>query len=128
MRVRPFFWIFLTTICAGVLIFAATITLYKAVPMQAHIDQVTHIHANSTSIYLHLTDPDGLPIDEAKVIPRASMPDMSMGPQQAGVRSLGQGIYLAWMNFSMAGSWKIDITARADGFATIQQSLMIQIA
>ena len=127
MRVRPFFWLFLTAICASVLIFAATISVYKAVPMLAHIDQVSTVSAHSTVVRLHLTDSEGMPIDEASIISHTSMAAMPMGPQQAGVRSLGQGIYLAWVDFSMTGTWKIDIIARANGFASTQQSIQLTV-
>ncbi len=127
MRVRPFFWIFLATVCAGVLIFAATISVYKSIPMQAHIDQVSTVAANSTIVRLHLTDPEGMPIDQANIIPQASMLDMHMASQRTSVQSLGQGIYLAQISFSMAGAWKIDITARADGFDPIQQSILVDV-
>ena len=60
-------------------------------------------------------------------MPHASMPAMPMQPQHVGVRSLGQGVYLAWVDFSMAGDWKIDITARANGFAPAQQSIQLTV-
>lgn len=127
MRVRPFFWIFLATVCTGVLIFAATISAYRSVPMRAHIDQISTVATDATFVRLRLTDPEGLPIDQASIIPSAYMLEMNMGPQQASVRSLGQGVYLAQIQFSMAGAWKVDIVARADGFETMQQSIQINI-
>lgn len=127
MRVRPFFWIFLATVCAGVLLFAAGISAYKTVPLQARIDQVSRTAADAALVRLHLTDPEGTPVDQARVTPHATMPAMDMAPQQTSVQSLGQGVYLARITFSMAGAWKIDIIAHADGFSTMHQSILMQV-
>lgn len=127
MRVRPFFWLLLTTVCIGVLVFAGAISIHKLVPMQAHIDQVSTASVGATSVRLHLTDSEGLPIDQARVTPHASMPAMQMPPQQINVQPLGQGVYLARISFSMAGSWKIDIIAHADGFDAVHQSIEIMV-
>jgi nitrogen fixation protein FixH len=127
MRVRPFFWIFLATVCAGVLIFAAAISIYRLVPMVAHIEQVSTVATNHMIVRLSLTDPEGMPIDQAQVIPRTSMPAMRMGPQQIAIQPLGHGIYLTQISFSMLGAWKIDIIARADGFAPAHRSILVNI-
>src|SRR5579883_2317883 len=77
MRVRPFFWILLTVVCIGILAFAATVTVHNAVPMQARIDQVAEVAHASTLVRLHLTDPEGMPIDQASVIPPVSRTSIS---------------------------------------------------
>ena len=127
MRVRPFFWALLATACAGVLIFAAAISVYNALPMHAHIDQISSITPTSTFVRLRLADSEGMPIDQASITPLASMLAMPMGPQRISVQSLGQGVYLARFSFSMTGLWKIDIIAHADGFAPIRQSLQLTV-
>jgi nitrogen fixation protein FixH len=127
MRVRPFFWLLLTTVCIGVLVFAGAISIHKLVPMQAHIDQVSTVAADATAVRLRLTDSEGMPIDQAIITPHASMPAMQMAPQRIKVQSLGQGVYLTRITFSMAGAWKIDIIAHADGFDAVQQSLLITV-
>lgn len=127
MRVRPFFWLLLTTVCIGVIIFAEAISLRKVVPMQAHIDQVSTVATSATVVRLHLTDSEGQPIDQASVTPRASMPAMQMAPQKINVQALGQGVYVTRISFSMAGAWKIDITAHADGFDAVHQSLLVTV-
>lgn len=127
MRIRPFFWIMLVTVCASVLIFAANISVYKSVPLLAHIEQISTSTASSAQVRLRLTDSEGMPVDQARVTPRASMPDMAMAPPLISVQPLGQGIYLASLSLSMAGSWKIDITAHADGFTTLDQSIIVNI-
>jgi hypothetical protein len=48
-----------------------------------------------------------------------------MGPQRIKIKALGQGTYLTLIHFSMAGLWKIEITAHADGFNTVQQALQL---
>lgn len=125
MRVRPFFWALLASACAGVLIFAASISLNRTLPMHEQIDQVSPVTADATTVRLSLTDSEGIPIDRADITPRAFMPAMLMGPQRISVQALGQGVYLAWINFSMTGLWKIDIIARANGFAPVQQSIQL---
>ena len=127
MRIRPFFWIFLATVCTGVLVFAAAISAYKALPMRAHIEQVSTTSAESTLVRLSLTDLEGVPIDQALITPRVSMLTMQMGPQQIKVEPLGEGLYLAQIHFSMAGAWKIDIAAYADGFDAVQQSIQLMV-
>lgn len=127
MRVRPFFWGILAAACIGVLVFAAHISVHKAVPLQAHVEQVTTLLANSAQVRLRLTDSEGLPVDQASVTPQAHMLDMQMAPPLTRVQPLGQGMYLASLNFSMAGYWKIDIIARADGFDPMQQSITVNV-
>jgi nitrogen fixation protein FixH len=127
MRVRPFFWIFLTFTCACVLVFAATISVYRTFPMHARIDQVSTVSGNSTSVRLVLTDSEGEPIDQARITPDVYMLAMPMGPQQVMIKALGQGAYLALIHFSMIGSWEIDITAHADGFDATRQSIQLVV-
>lgn len=125
MRVRPFFWVLLTIVCVGILAFAATVSVHNAVPMQARIDQVAEVAHASTFVRLYLSDPEGMPIDQASVVPQVSMPAMPMGPQRTSVQALGQGIYLARISFSMSGLWNIDIIVHADGFAPAHRSLQL---
>lgn len=127
MRIRPFFWIMLVMVCASVLIFAAHISAYKSVPLLAHIEQISTSTASSAQVRLRLTDSEGMPVDQASITPHASMLDMAMAPPLTSVRPLGQGLYLASLSLSMAGSWKIDITAHADGFAPLNQSIIVNI-
>lgn len=127
MRVRPVFWIMLLTVCASILIFAANTSVYKSVPLQARIEQISASTASIAQVRLRLTDSEGMPVDQANVTPRAYMPNMTMAPPLTRVQPLGQGLYLASIAFSMAGAWKIDIIARADGFDTMKQSIMLDV-
>lgn len=126
MRVRPFFWLFLASVCIGILIFSASISVID-IPMQAHIDQVSTASAHLTSVLLTLTDPEGEPIGQAQITSQAYMMAMSMGPQQVSVESRGQGLYLARIYLSMGGFWHINITVHADGFHTAQESLQLTV-
>ncbi|MGH2508243.1 MAG: hypothetical protein ACRDHZ_12690, partial [Ktedonobacteraceae bacterium] len=101
MRIRPFFWIILVSICVSVLIFAATISIQRSVPMQVHIDQISITAAQTTVVRLHLSDSEGLPIDQARIIPHVSMLTMLMSTPHIRVHALGQGIYLAQISFPM---------------------------
>lgn len=127
MRVRPFFWVFLATVCASVVLFAALISISKPTPMRAHIDQISTTTTQATSLRLLLTDSEGIPIDQAAVSPHAYMLTMHMEPQQVSVKPLGKGVYLAQIRFSMPGTWNIDIAARADGFNAVQQSIQLDV-
>jgi nitrogen fixation protein FixH len=127
MRVRPVFWMILAAACASVLIFAADISVYKSVPLQAHIEQISTSTASMAQVYLRLTDSEGMPVDQASVTPHAYMPTMQMAPPLTRVQSLGQGNYLASISFSMTGAWKIDIIAHADGFDTMKQSITVTV-
>lgn len=127
MRVRPFFWFLLALSCIGVLIFAATAREHAPANMQVHIDQQPPISSEFTTLELHLTDPQGLPIEQAHVTPSAWMTNMAMMTNQISVRSLGQGNYAAQLYLYMAGPWEIRIVAEADGFDSIQQTLLLQV-
>ena len=125
MRIRPFFWIFLSSVCVSLLLFAATISANKTVPMHAHIQKVSNSTVHETLVFLQLADPEGMPIDEARIVSHASMQTMYMEPQRITIKPLGQGLYLTQISFSMPGSWKIEIMATASGFDAAEQSLQL---
>jgi len=127
MRVRPFFWLVLAASCIGVLIFAATIRSHVPAIMQVRIDQQHPVSVGFTTLELHLTDPDGLPIDQAQVFSSADMLNMHMLAPQSSIREVGQGNYVAQIQLYMMGPWKITIGAHADGFDALQQTLLVQV-
>lgn len=127
MRVRPFFWGLLILSCISVLIFAATIRTHAPSIMQVRVDQQLPVASQITTLELHLTDTQGLPIEQAQVVPRAWMINMDMVTDQIQVKSLGKGIYVAQFQLYMAGPWKISIEAHADGFETQQRTLLVQV-
>ncbi|HZS79203.1 MAG TPA: FixH family protein [Ktedonobacteraceae bacterium] len=127
MRVRPIFWGLLVLTCASVLLFAANIHLSVPATMQVRIDQ-SFLQANApTTVELHLTDPQGLPIEQAKVIPDAWMTNMQMTTGHISVKEMGQGNYVVSMQLDMAGPWEISIIARASGFNDLQETLYVHV-
>lgn len=127
MRVRPFFWCLLAGVCVGVLIFAATIRTRAPVMMQMHLDQAHPKALEITTLELHLTDQEGMPIEHAQVVPSAWMTNMDMGTNRVSVMMLGQGNYQAQLQLSMAGPWEIRVEAQAPGFDPSQQVLFVQV-
>ena len=127
MRVRPFFWFLLAFSCIGVLIFAAAIRTHAPAMMQVRIDQQPPVSVGFTTLELHLSDPQGLPIEQAQVFPHARMTNMAMEAEPSSVRALGQGNYVAQLRLYMAGPWEIIIEAHAEGFDPLEQSLLVQV-
>ena len=95
--------------------------------MQVQLDQQHPVASSFTTVKLHLTDSQGLPIEQAQVLPNARMTNMSMVTNQIHVESLGQGTYLAQLQLDMAGPWEISIEAHADGFEPIAKNLYVQV-
>lgn len=126
MRVRPCFWLLLLVSCVGVLVFAATVREDIAAVMQVHIEQ-RPVAGGFTTLDLHLSDPQGLPIDGASIFSQAQMTNMHMGTNSSGVKYMGQGNYIVQLQFSMTGPWLITLQAHADGFYTLRQTLFVQV-
>ncbi len=127
MRVRPFFWCLLAFACSTALVIALVVSITRLIPMQVSVMRITSAGPNATLVHLRLTDSEGMPINEAQIVSNADMPNMPMGPQSIKTQLLGQGIYLMSIHFSMAGSWKIDMAAHADGFETKQRSIVLLV-
>ena len=127
MRVRPVFWLLLVFSCSSVLVFAARFHTPVPAIMQVHLWQQPPVAQTLTTLDVHLADPQGLPIEEAQVVPSARMTNMEMEPTPMSVSSLGQGNYQVQLRFSMAGPWEIHIVAYADGFDSLQLTLFVQV-
>ena len=127
MRVRPFFWFILAFSCISVLIFAALLHTQTPALMRVHLDQQHPTESGLTTMELYLTDSQGLPIEEAQVLPNARMTNMNMVTNQFHVQPLGNGTYLAQFQLDMAGPWEISIEAHADGFEPISKNLFVQV-
>jgi hypothetical protein len=127
MSVRPFFWFLLALSCIGVLIFAAFLHTQAPAVMRVQLDQQRPVASGFTTLELHLTDSQGIPIEQAQVLPNARMTNMDMVTNQIHVESLGHGTYLAQLQLYMAGPWEISIEAHADGFASTAQTLIVQV-
>lgn len=129
MRVRPIFWCLLALACASVLIFAST--FHRPVPavMQIHLTHTLPTPSGfEARIELHLSDAQGLPIDQAQITPDAHMTTMEMSAEHIQVITQGDGSYDVLVPLSMAGPWAIHIAASAAGFDTQQQNLLVQVA
>ena len=126
MRVRPFFWFLLMLSCASVLIFAATIRTYAPALLQVHIQQQPRADG-FTTLELHLTDPDGLPIEQAQIVSKARMTNMNMVTHERHMQEIGQGNYIVQLHLYMAGPWEITMMAEAAGFAPSHQTLLVQV-
>lgn len=126
MRVRPFFWCLLVVTCMGVLFVAANVRVHTPATLQIRIDYAP-VASGITALELHLTDSQGLPIDQAQVIPSAWMTNMIMGAKQIRVRNVGQGNYIAQFQLYMVGPWRVSISAQADGFEPLTQTLLLQV-
>jgi nitrogen fixation protein FixH len=127
MRVRPLFWCILALSCISVLILAATVRTHASAIMQVRLEQPIPGSVGFTTLKLHLADTQGLPIDQAQVIPRAWMTNMDMETHQVTVKALGGGNYQAQLRLYMVGPWKIDLVAHADDFDPLEQTLLVQV-
>jgi nitrogen fixation protein FixH len=127
MRTRPVFWYILALACFGVLVFAATVRIYTPAVMQVRLDSTAPHAASFTTIELHLSDSEGLPIEQAQVMPSAHMTNMEMSTNTILVQPRGPGTYIVQLKLYMAGPWEIDISAHADGFVDSRQTLLVQV-
>ena len=126
MCVRPFVWFILIMSCVGVLLFA--VILPTDVPATMQIRLAEHPTAEElTTLTFHLTDPQGLPIDQASVVSSATMTNMDMMAPQSHVTTVGQGTYLAQFRLYMAGPWAITVTVHATGFTLLHQTVFVQV-
>src|SRR5689334_18666681 len=105
MRVRPIFWCLFMTACMSVLLLAALYRPHAPAILQVHVDQHTLVSAGLTSLELHLTDPQGLPIEQAMVVSNAHMTNMHMNANTHFVNALGGGKYAIKLHLDMAGPW-----------------------
>lgn len=127
MRVRPFFWLLLLVTSIGVITLAVNyqphLPAYIEVEMQSE-----HVQANTTSdLLLHITDTQGLPINQAKIVSEARMTNMDMSSPDCHVIPLGNGRYQVNMELTMAGPWSITIQTRANGFASQEHTLVVNV-
>ncbi|HEY6539988.1 MAG TPA: FixH family protein [Ktedonobacteraceae bacterium] len=127
MRIRPVFWFMLAFVCCALLLFASTIKEHVPALMQVHVDRAVPVAVGYTTVELHLSDPQNIPIEQAQVIPTARMTNMNMTALSYSVKTLGKGNYTVQFALAMGGPWEINIVAQADGFNALRQSLLIQV-
>ena len=126
MRIRPFFWFLVAFSCASALIFAASWQTSFPALLQVHISQQPRA-VGVTTLELHLTDPEGLPIEQAQIVSDARMTNMDMITHEKGMYEVGQGNYIVQLHLYMAGPWEITVLADASGFARCRQTLLVQV-
>ncbi|GHO84792.1 FixH family protein [Dictyobacter formicarum] len=127
MRIRPFFWLILGIACVCVTILAFLYQPYVPVSLQVQMEQKQFMASGPSTLKLQLTDPDGLPIDEALVIPSARMTNMDMTALHNRVVPRGHGVYEVNLDLYMAGPWSITIQTQARGFKPQQQTLQVNV-
>lgn len=127
MRIRPFFWLLFACICACVLIFAASIQVLTPAQIEVHLAQHIPTAHSITTLEIHLTDADGLPIEKARIIPGAHMTNMPMSSRESQIHMLGDGKYVVQFHLYMAGPWEITIHTDATGYMTPVQSVRIEV-
>lgn len=127
MSVRPFFWLLLLISCTGVLMFAILYQPHAPTFLQVHVVQEQFVANSPASLELNLTDPQGLPIEQAQVIPSARMTNMNMTATESHVIELGNGKYRVNISLYMAGPWEITISTRATGFEAQKRTLLVQV-
>src|SRR5260370_16852274 len=93
--------------------------------MQVHIDQSPPVASKLTTLELHLTDPQGVPIEQAQVIPSAWMTNMDMETKQMRVVPLGRGNYATELQLSMAGPGGVCLLAPGRGFYYIETNPLL---
>jgi nitrogen fixation protein FixH len=125
MRIRFFFWLVLVFTCVSVLTFA--ILFQRDIPalIQLSLDHPSPKVRQVVTLSLHLTDAGGIPINNASVISYTNMTTMDMQDKEHQLKSVGQGKYIAHLQFPMAGSWLIVTTVHAKGIVPVQRKLFL---
>lgn len=127
IRVRPIFWLLFALSCACVLLFAALVPSHAPALLQVHLDQPQPTASGITTVTLNLTDSQGLPIEQAHIVPDANMTNMQMGATESHVKEIGQGKYMVEFKLDMAGPWAITILTHASGFEAQSRTLQIEV-
>src|SRR6266705_454769 len=126
MRVRFFFWLLFVLTCVSVLTFAFLFQRDVTALIQLSLDHPSPKAQQVVTLSLHLTDTEGVPIDSASIMSRTNMTTMDMGENKYQLKSVGQGKYIARLQFSMPGSWFVTVNVRASGIIPAQQHLLLE--
>jgi hypothetical protein len=127
MHARPFFWFLFTLTCMSLLLFAALHHPHVPGVLEVHVGQQHLTTRSFATLELHVTDPQGFPIEEATISSYAQMTNMSMPPTETHIMSLGKGKYIVQLRLNMAGPWTITVNAQARGFVTLSRTLSVQV-
>jgi uncharacterized protein (DUF58 family) len=126
MRIRFFFWFFSIFSCLGVLTFAFLFQKDLPALIEISLNHPFPKVQQVVTLTLHLTNPEGFPIDNASVISDANMTTMNTRKNKHQLQSLGQGNYTTNFQFSMAGPWLIPVTIHSSGIVPAQQKLFVE--
>ena len=127
MRVRPVFWGLFALVCLGVLTWAALAPLQAPARLSIHLIEPPTPEV-STPVLVVVTDAEGMMIDDSQIVSQAWMTNMAMAESPISTISEGQGTYLVQIPLSMVGPWMIAISMRANGFAPLHQTLVVQVS
>ena len=127
MRIRFFVWVIFVVSCLSVLLFASLLRREAPAIIQVHLNQPHPLAHQPITLTVHLTDQEGLPIEQAHILSSSNMTTMDMGEQVSEGEPEGQGTYLTYLQFSMAGPWVITLMVSADGFTPLHQTFFIEV-
>ncbi len=126
MRVRPFFWGILVFVCLGVLILAVTVPREVPARLSIQLIQLPTLNTPAT-VLVKVTDAEGMTVNDAQIVSHAWMTNMSMTTNMFSTTPKGQGAYLVRVNLSMTGPWIIAVSMQANGFAPLDQTLLVHV-
>lgn len=126
MRVRPVFWLLLAVTCISLLVMAVLVPIHAPAVLQVHVEQQV-LSPGRTLIQVHFMDTEGTPIDQAQIASDMHMTNMQMPGDTRLVSAAGRGDYLVAVYFSMPGPWSLTVYAQADGFTSLQKTLLLDV-
>ena len=126
MRVRAIFWLLLGCTCLVILGFATNIRPVVPAVVQAQLEMSSSA-TNMTTLLLHVTDNQGMPVDGAQVQSNAYMTNMVMQADKVSITAQSRGNYLVHLHLYMAGPWAIAFSVQAAGFVSCHKTLYIQV-
>jgi hypothetical protein len=126
MHVRSFFWLLLTLTCVSVLTFAFFFQRDVPALIQLSVDHPVPKVQQVVTLSLHVTDTEGVPVNNALVISHANMTAMDMQEGRHQLASIGHGNYISHLQFSMPGSWFVTVSVHAAGIVPTQQHLFLR--
>jgi nitrogen fixation protein FixH len=109
---------------------AAETTVAKATPSGAKL-QVTlaassiKLSSGSGTVRVEVKDPAGQPVSDAKVEVSAGMTGMNV-PKVVARPTKDPGAYEARLNFGMAGTWTVDVTATSAQGAPTSKKFQVE--
>jgi len=75
--------------------------------------------AGDNALQITVADAQGKPVAGAKITTTVAMTSMDMGTTHPAVKEMGDGKYVATVNFGMAGPWRVKVKATLPGQAPV---------